>query len=171
MNNNQYNNNKTTSTTITPPVNDTNKQKIDNNIATLNIRQLNDIKIQNLSAYLDKNDIDILSIIEMRISNKKLNFITRNKFMNHQIFGTVGAKFNKSETLIIVKKEIAKHISKIEKFNGRILKMEFTFSEQHKLAIISVYNKSGDKGQDCVKTRIEINKEIMKMIKDSKKKN
>ncbi|RGB23303.1 hypothetical protein C1646_774704, partial [Rhizophagus diaphanus] len=59
-----------------------------NNRITKYIRQLNDIKVQNLSAYLDKNDIDILSITEIRISNKKLNFITRNKFMDHQIFET-----------------------------------------------------------------------------------
>ncbi|CAB4488957.1 unnamed protein product [Rhizophagus irregularis] len=98
---------------------------------------------QNLAKYLDKNDIDILSITETRISNKNLKFITKNKFMNHQVFGTV----------------------------GRILKIEFTFSDQQKLAIISVYNKSGDRGKDCVETRIDINKEIMKMIKDSKKKN
>ena len=140
-------------------------------VATLNIRQLNDIKVQNLAKYLEKNDIDILSITETRISNKNLKFITKNKFMNHQVFGTVGAKFNESGTLIIVKKELAKHISKLENYKGRVLKIEFTFSEQHKLAIISVYNKSGDRGKDCIETRIDINKEIMRMIKDSKKKN
>ncbi|PKK67599.1 hypothetical protein RhiirC2_867708 [Rhizophagus irregularis] len=94
----------------------------------------------------DKNDIDILSITETRISNKNLKFITKNKFMNHQVFGTVGAKFNESGTLVIVKKELAKHISKLENYKGRILKIEFTFSDQQKLAIISVYNKSGDSG-------------------------
>ncbi|PKY55882.1 hypothetical protein RhiirA4_427852 [Rhizophagus irregularis] len=91
--------------------------------------------------------------------------------MNHQVFGTVGAKFNESGTLVIVKKELAKHISKLENYKGRVLKIEFTFSEQHKLAIISVYNKSGDRGKDCIETRIDINKEIMRMVKDSKKKN
>ncbi|PKK42568.1 hypothetical protein RhiirC2_804464, partial [Rhizophagus irregularis] len=106
-------------------------------VATLNIRQLNDIKAQNLAKYLDKNDIDILSITETRISNKNLKFITKNKFMNHQVFGTVGAKFNESGTLVIVKKELAKHISKLENYKGRILKIEFTFSDQQKLAIIS----------------------------------
>ncbi|CAG8756250.1 18860_t:CDS:2, partial [Rhizophagus irregularis] len=87
-------------------------------VATLNIRQLNDIKAQNLAKYLDKNDIDILSITETRISNKNLKFITKNKFMNHQVFGTVGAKFNESGTLVIVKKELAKHISKLENYKG-----------------------------------------------------
>ncbi|GBC14866.2 hypothetical protein GLOIN_2v1485349 [Rhizophagus irregularis DAOM 181602=DAOM 197198] len=147
------------------------RQVPNRSVATLNIRQLNDIKAQNLAKYLDKNDIDILSITETRISNKNLKFITKNKFMNHQVFGTVGAKFNESGTLVIVKKELAKHISKLENYKGRILKIEFTFSDQQKLAIISVYNKSGDRGKDCVETRIDINKEIMKMIKDSKKKN
>ncbi|EXX57697.1 hypothetical protein RirG_204730 [Rhizophagus irregularis DAOM 197198w] len=140
-------------------------------VATLNIRQLNDIKVQNLADYLEKNDIDILSITETRITNKKLKFITQNKFMNHQVFGTVGVDFNGSGTLIIMKKELAKHISKMDRYKGRILKIELTFSEQQKLAIISVYNKSGDRGKVCVETRIDINKNIMKMIKDSKQKN
>jgi exonuclease III len=36
------------------------------------------------------------------------------------------------------------------------------------LSIITVYNKSGAREKGCIETRIKINKEIIKMIKESK---
>lgn len=107
----------------------TNDQKYFLNVATLNIRCLNEIKTQKLADYLDTTDIDIFGITETSISNKSLKYITRQKFMNHEIFGTVDSKIKGTGTLIIVKKDLAKYISRIEKFMGRILKLEFIFSE------------------------------------------
>lgn len=139
---------------------------------TLNIRCLNELKVQKLADFLNTTlDIDIFSITETRISNKQLKYITKQKFVNHEIFGTVDAKVKETGTLLIVKKELAKYISKIEKFNGRILKLEFLFPKSKRLSVISVYNKSEDSGHNRIETRVDINRKIMKMIKESKQKN
>jgi exonuclease III len=138
----------------------------------LNIRSLNDIKIQNIDNLLKQQDLDILSLTETRIKNKTLKFMVKQKLLNYQIFDTIDlSSVNSTGTILIVKKELAKYISKIEKYKGRILKMDFIFSAQYRLSVITVYNKSGARENGRIETRIEINKEIIKMVKASKKQN
>jgi exonuclease III len=139
-------------------------------IAMLNIRSLNDIKIQNIENLLKQQDLDVLSLTETRVKNKTLKFMVKKKLLNYEIFDTIDlANVNSTSTVLIVKKDLAKYISKIEKHKGRILKMEFIFSAQQRLSIITVYNKSGAREKGRIKTKIKINKEIIKMIKESKK--
>lgn len=70
--------------------------------------------------------MDILSLIEIKISNKSLKFF-RNKFTYYQLFGTVDTKVNSTRILFIIKKILAKYISNIETFKGRILKVNLYF--------------------------------------------
>jgi exonuclease III len=100
-------------------------------IATLNIRSLNDIKIQNIDNLLKQQDLDVLSLTETRIKNKTLKFMVKQKLLNYEIFDTIDlSNVNSTGTILIVKKDLAKYISKIEKYKGRLLKMEFIFSAQ-----------------------------------------
>jgi exonuclease III len=141
-------------------------------VAILNIRSLNDIKIQNIGNFLKQQDLDILSLTETRVKSKTLKFMVKQKLCNYEIFNTINlTNVNSTGTVLIIKKDLAKYISKIEKYKGRIMKMEFIFSAQQKLSIITVYNKSGSRQKGCIETRIEINKEIIKMIKASKRQN
>jgi exonuclease III len=139
-------------------------------VATLNIRSLNDIKIQNIGNLLKQQDLDVLSLTETRIKSKTLQFMVNQKLLNYEIFDTIDLpNVNSTGTVLIVKKDLAKYISKIEKHKGRVLKIEFIFSAQQRLSIISVYNKSGAREKGCIETRIEVNKEIIKMVKESRK--
>jgi exonuclease III len=141
-------------------------------VATLNIRSLNDIKIQNIGNFLKQQDLDVLSLTETRIKSKTLKFMVKQKLLNYEIFEAIDlTNVNSTGTVLIIKKDLAKYISKIEKYKGRIMKMEFIFSAQQRLSIITVYNKSGAREKGRIETRIEINKEIIKMIKASKKQN
>jgi hypothetical protein len=96
--------------------------------------------------------------------------MVKQKLLNYKVFDTVDLiSVNSTGTIIIVKKDLAKYISKIKRYKGRVLKMEFIFSVQQHLSIITVYNKSGAREKGCIETRIDINKEIMRMVKESKK--
>jgi hypothetical protein len=102
-------------------------------VATLNIRSLNDIKIQNIGNFLKQQDLDVLSLTETRIKSKTLKFMVKQKLLNYEIFKAIDlTNVNSTGTVLIIKKDLAKYISKIEKYKGRIMKMEFIFSAQQR---------------------------------------
>ncbi|CAB4412534.1 unnamed protein product [Rhizophagus irregularis] len=115
---------------------------------------------------MTKNNIDILGLTETNKLDKDI------KHMNVDTKDYViishndrnGAQLGKGVALII-KKQLEKHIFKIEGYKGRILKVDLSFKKNKQIRLILVYNKSG---HNYMNEKIDINQKIIAMIKDAK---
>ncbi|GBB95388.1 hypothetical protein RclHR1_25220002 [Rhizophagus clarus] len=90
------------------------------------------IKHQLLYDLAERENIDILGISETGISDKnmKLHAINNNKYNIY--YHNIGENKD-SGVAIIIKKELSKNISKIEKYKGRIIYIDLFFRKKRNL--------------------------------------
>ncbi|PKY33574.1 DNase I-like protein [Rhizophagus irregularis] len=165
--NNNNNNEKSNLYSIDDQVNLENNKKVFFNIATLNIRGLNQLKLINIYNILKKCNLDFLALTETKIGIKSVRFMAKELGITEKyvIQGTIdNNKQNSTGIVLFIKKQIANNISDIQVQLGRIVKIDFEFSKYNKFSIISIYNKSGN----CKQAREEqqtVSQLVINMIK------
>src|SRR5688572_12034910 len=118
-------------------------QKIIPKIATLNVQNLSEAKLNILINYMKKEKIDIMGLTETHRMDREIKFMNlvdhEYTIINHNI---EDIKQSAGLTLLIHRKW-EKHTYNIEKYGGRIIVVDFSFKKNKKLRIILIYNKSG----------------------------
>ncbi|CAB4437388.1 unnamed protein product [Rhizophagus irregularis] len=141
-------------------------KKLITKVATLNIQTLSSIKLGLIIEYMTKNNIDILGLTETNKLDKDIKYMNVDlrdyAIINHNEKN--GAQLGKGVSFII-KKNLERHIFKIDKYKGRVLQIDLSFKKEKRIRLILVYNKSGSSDMD---EKIDVNQKIISMIKDAK---
>ena len=114
-------------------------------IGTHNVRGINKITDQdNLIAEIKGREINIIGISETKLSTEA----ARVAFATHSEYKCFASSTNNntygSGVAIVLKKELAKHIGKIDRIDGRIIVLHLFF-KKCKLYIIQIYLPSNKK--------------------------
>ena len=113
------------------------------NIGTHNVRGINKtIEQNNLMTEIEEREIDILGISETKLHEKDVHFA----FANHHIYKCYASSSTNNTygngVAILIKKSLAKHVSKIDKLEGRIIALHIHF-KKCKMYIIIVVVQTG----------------------------
>ena len=141
------------------------------NIVTINVRGFNDpIKQFQVTNYIKLMHLDIIGLSELHMTNtnfgKNLRF-TSNKNYEY-IWATNGDKTDPaSGCVLVIKKDLAKHIQKITTFKGRLIVADFYFKRFNRIRIIHVYVSSTKQ----MNWRKELAKELRIWVNEGYQKN
>ncbi|PKK56691.1 hypothetical protein RhiirC2_828242, partial [Rhizophagus irregularis] len=72
--------------------------------------------------------------------------------------------------MLIIRNNLEKHIFNIEKINGRILIVDFSFKNNKKLRLILFYNLASHRTGEDINNKINMNTQVIKQIKIAKSK-
>lgn len=136
-------------------------------VACLNVRTLSEIRLSVILDYMNTHKIDIMGLVETNISDQEIKYMNCNKYNFRFISHNDNQKPKGKGIVLIIKDYLEKHIYNITTYKGRVLAVNFCFKNHKKLKIILVYNVSGNRLFN--EQRIDINTNIIKMIKDAKK--
>ncbi|CAB4480020.1 unnamed protein product [Rhizophagus irregularis] len=101
--------------------------------------------MMNIKSTLAKYDFDILALTETKVTIKNAKFMAKSVGINkhYTVFGIIdNAHINSTGIIILVKNDIANHVTDVQDHLGRIIKIDFNFSKYNKFSIIAIYNKS-----------------------------
>ena len=115
------------------------------NIATLNVRGLNDqVKQHQILDYINIQRLDIIGLTELHVTNN--NYAKHPRYTKNNSYDFFWA-INEDSTdpdpasgcALIVKKDFSKHIQRIQTYKGRIVCADFYFKRFNRIRIITVY--------------------------------
>ncbi|PKB98930.1 DNase I-like protein [Rhizophagus irregularis] len=144
-------------------------QKIVTKIAVLNVRMLTEIKFNLILDYMKKYDLSIMGLTETQRSDKEIKYMDVDKGEYMIISHNVNHNSKGKGVMLIIKKDLRKHVYNIEKRKGRMLIVDFSFKNNKKLRTILIYNVTGNNSQ-VMGEKKEINAEVIKAIKEAKNK-
>ncbi|CAB5382454.1 unnamed protein product [Rhizophagus irregularis] len=89
---------------------------------------------------------------------------------HYTVFGIIdNAHINSTGIIILVKNDIANHVTDVQDHLGRIIKIDFNFSKYNKFSIIAIYNKSGN-SVHASDSRQTLNQIVINLIKEARRK-
>lgn len=142
------------------------------NVGTFNIRGMTQLKMMNIKSTLAKYDFDILALTETKVIIKNAKFMAKSVGINkhYTVFGIIdNAHINSTGIIILVKNDIANHVTDVQDHLGRIIKIDFNFSKYNKFSIIAIYNKSGN-SVHARDSRQTLNQIVINLIKEARRK-
>ncbi|CAB4375485.1 unnamed protein product [Rhizophagus irregularis] len=139
-------------------------------IAVLNICTLTEYKLNNIFDYIRKNGIDIMGITETQKADKEINFFNADKAGYKIISHNDNKNAIGKGVMLIIRNNLEKHIFNIEKINGRILIVDFSFKNNKKLRLILFYNLASHRTGEDINNKINMNTQVIKQIKIAKSK-
>ncbi len=134
-------------------------------IAVHNINGLkgNRHKIEPIVERIEKNEYDIIGIVETNITNREGQFIVKQRSSLNSFWSNAEEGKNKGSGVgIIVSDKWAKHIGQIRKHNGYLIEVHFFF-KQLEIVVFTVYIAPNDQMK-----RKEAQRIIMKEIAQKK---
>jgi len=139
------------------------------NIGTHNIRGLNNEgKQKEFRTFYKEQLVDIIGLTETKL-NRQNNRICINNINSYSSWWKAQQDHYQGLGVgIMVKKELAKHVTKVFKSKGRIIAVDMLFRGKQKLKIVNVYIESKDADQIG---RLETLSIIENLIKEGKKTN
>ncbi|CAB5390508.1 unnamed protein product [Rhizophagus irregularis] len=142
------------------------------NVGTLNIRGMTQLKMMNIKSTLAKYDFDILALTETKVTIKNAKFMAKSVGINkhYTVFGIIdNTHINSTGIIILVKNDIANHVTDVQDHLGRIIKIDYNFSKYNKFSIIAIYNKSGN-SVHARDSRQTLNQIVINLIKEARRK-
>lgn len=138
-------------------------------IGTQNIRGINDSHIQTIVKTLCKdNQMDIIGISETKLNRNNSKHCMRKCNTFQSFWSSHPDQPNSAGVGLLISKSLARHIVKIEKYQGRIIYADLYFKGKKKLRIIQVYiNSNTNKKQE----RITTSKQVIKYCQEALNKN
>ncbi|PKY31581.1 hypothetical protein RhiirB3_393426 [Rhizophagus irregularis] len=130
------------------------------------------LKMMNIKSTLAKYDFDILALTETKVTIKNAKFMAKSVGINkhYTVFGIIdNAHINSTGIIILVKNDIANHVTDVQDHLGRIIKIDFNFSKYNKFSIIAIYNKSGN-SVHARDSRQTLNQIVINLIKEARRK-
>ncbi|CAB4376438.1 unnamed protein product [Rhizophagus irregularis] len=143
-------------------------QKYFTKIAVLNVCTLTEYKLNNIFDYIRKNGIDIMGITETQKADKEINFFNADKAGYKIISHNDNKNAIGKGVMLIIRNNLEKHIFNIEKINGRILIVDFSFKNNKKLRLILFYNLANHRTGVDMNKKIDMNTHVIKQIKNAK---
>ncbi|RHZ82226.1 hypothetical protein Glove_110g49 [Diversispora epigaea] len=135
-------------------------------IGTHNIRGINTIHEQMLfSHYLKTHNFDIIGISETKFKKSATNFAFKEQDIYKYFWSSNDLEPRETGIGLLIKKDIAKHIQKVFRFDGRLLSVSLLFKGKSRILIIQVYLSSDKKSSRIYQTQIR------KLITEETKKN
>ncbi|CAB4381926.1 unnamed protein product [Rhizophagus irregularis] len=126
-------------------------------IAVLNICTLTEYKLNNIFDYIRKNGVDIMGITETQKADKEINFFNADKAGYKIISHNDNKNAIGKGVMLIIRNNLEKHIFNIEKINGRILIVDFSFKNNKKLRLILFYNLASHRTGEDINNKINMN--------------
>ncbi|CAB4381958.1 unnamed protein product [Rhizophagus irregularis] len=148
--------------------NEHDNQKYFTKIAVLNICTLTEYKLNNIFDYIRKNGVDIMGITETQKADKEINFFNADKAGYKIISHNDNKNAIGKGVLLIIRNNLEKHIFNIEKINGRILIVDFSFKNNKKLRLILFYNLANHRTGVDMNNKINMNTHVINQIKIAK---
>ncbi|CAB4431027.1 unnamed protein product [Rhizophagus irregularis] len=127
--------------------------------------------MMNIKSTLAKYDFDILALTETKVTIKNAKFMVKNVRINksYTVFGIIdNAHINSTGIIVLVKNDIANHVTEIQDHLGRVIKIDFNFSKYNKFSIIAIYNKSGN-SIHARDSRQTLNQIVINLIKEARR--
>ncbi|GBC34051.2 hypothetical protein GLOIN_2v1846731 [Rhizophagus irregularis DAOM 181602=DAOM 197198] len=150
--------------------NEHDNQKYFTKIAVLNICTLTEYKLNNIFDYIRKNGVDIMGITETQKADKEINFFNADKAGYKIISHNDNKNAIGKGVMLIIRNNLEKHIFNIEKINGRILIVDFSFKNNKKLRLILFYNLANHRTGVDINNKINMNTHVINHIKIAKSK-
>src|ERR1044072_3073835 len=113
------------------------------NIASINVRGFNDsVKQHQILDYIKMYHLDIVGLSELRVTNG--NFAKSQRFTNnntHKFFWAINEDKSDpaSGITLMMNKELAKHVQRVQRFKGRLIAADLFFRRFHRVRIIHIY--------------------------------
>ncbi|CAB4418121.1 unnamed protein product [Rhizophagus irregularis] len=127
--------------------------------------------MMNIKSTLAKYDFDILALTETKVTIKNAKFMAKNVGINksYTVFGIIdNAHINSTGIIVLVKNDIANHVTEIQDHLGRVIKIDFNFSKYNKFSIVAIYNKSGN-SIHARDSRQTLNQIVINLIKEARR--
>ena len=138
------------------------------NIATLNVRELNDdIKQHQILNYINIMHLDIIGLMELHVTNK--NFTKKQCFKSnesHDFFWAIEDDKQSSDPIsgcsLAIKKDFSKYIQKVRTYKGRLILIDFFFKRFNWIHIVLIYVPP----TNHIKLKKELTLELNKYIEE-----
>jgi exonuclease III len=117
------------------------------------------------SHYLETHNFDIVGISETKLKESATNFAFKEQAIYKCFWSSNDLEPRGTGVGLLIKKDIAKHIQKVFRFNGRLLSVTLLFKGMSHILIIQVYLPSDKKSSRIYQTQIR------KLIAEETKKN